>query len=74
MHGGASGSGAPPGNRNAETHGWWGAAARAERARAGALLARGARLLKALAGREDKAGGGSASPASPARHARHGFS
>lgn len=71
MHGGAAGSGAQPGNRNAETHGYWGAAARAERMRVAALLAAGGRVLAALAARADEAGGG---PASPARHDRHGFS
>jgi glucans biosynthesis protein len=31
MHGGARGSGAPPGNRNARKHGFYAAAAEAER-------------------------------------------
>jgi hypothetical protein len=31
MHGGAKGSGARPGNRNAQKHGYYGAAAKAER-------------------------------------------
>jgi hypothetical protein len=33
MHGGATGSGAQPGNQNARTHGYYTAAARAERKR-----------------------------------------
>ncbi len=71
MHGGALGSGAQPGNRNALRHGWWSFAATAERARAAVLLADGARVLKALAVREDEAGGRTASRP---RRDRHGLS
>ncbi len=38
LHGGAKGSGAQPGNANARRHGFYGAAAKAERRRLRALL------------------------------------
>ena len=49
MHGGAAGSGAPRGNRNALKHGWWSAAERAERTRAAALIEAGERMLEEVA-------------------------
>jgi len=53
MHGGAAGSGAQEGNRNAEKHGWWSAAAIAERERIGALIGDGAQLLREFTGGDD---------------------
>jgi glucans biosynthesis protein len=48
MHGGAAGAGAPRGNRNARKHGWWSAAAEADRRHVAALLDEGARMLADL--------------------------
>lgn len=48
MHGGAPGSGAPKGNRNARRHGLFTAEAIAERKRIGALLGEVRKLLEAM--------------------------
>jgi len=49
MHGGAAGSGARAGNRNAEKHGYWGAAENAARARMRALIDDGKDMLRTFA-------------------------
>ena len=48
MHGGAPGSGAPPGNRNARRHGLFTKGAIAEREQIGALLGEARKLLKTI--------------------------
>jgi uncharacterized protein YjcR len=48
MHGGAPGSGAPRGNRNARKHGLFTAVAIAERRRIQALLGEARRLLEEM--------------------------
>ncbi|MDH3230231.1 MAG: hypothetical protein OEN55_10600 [Alphaproteobacteria bacterium] len=48
MHGGAPGAGAPRGNRNAWKHGYWGAAAEADRRHVAALIDEGKRMLEDL--------------------------
>jgi glucans biosynthesis protein len=54
MHGGALGSGAPIGNRNALKHGFWTAAAIAERRTAAALLSDIRETLRALGQAHDR--------------------
>lgn len=49
MHGGAPGAGAPRGKGNALKHGWWSAAARAERQHAAALIEEAERALEEVA-------------------------
>jgi len=49
MHGGAAGSGAPVGNRNAWKTGYWTREAKAERLRLKSLLQEGRALVRALA-------------------------
>lgn len=48
MHGGAAGSGAPRGNQNARTHGFYSADAASERKRVQAILQRSRDLLRQL--------------------------
>ena len=48
MHGGAPGAGAPRGNRNAWKHGYWSAAAEADRRHVAALIDEGKRMLEDL--------------------------
>jgi uncharacterized protein YjcR len=48
MHGGAAGSGAPRGNRNAEKHGWYSAETRAAFRELGATIRRMSEALDDL--------------------------
>ena len=59
MHGGARGSGAQRGNRNAWKHGIYGRAAAAERRWVNALLAEGWQTIRTLEGGETQGGAGS---------------
>ncbi len=49
MHGGAAGAGAPRGNRNALKHGYWSAAAEADRRHVAALIGAGEGVLEEVA-------------------------